>query len=142
MSQSKNTTTNFSNQLAKIAILLVMSLGLLWFLEDLSPVSIFEPDSIGWVLWFSYAKDLLLPFAFYFFICLGERWLKTWQIRALLAVAVPTLLEFGQLLNGPILIGRYMGSFDMLDILMYAIGVGLAVLVEQRVFSKWFKFWR
>jgi len=65
----------------KIVMLLVISLGLLWFSEQFSPITIFEPQSIGWVLWISYAKDLIQPFAFYFFICIGERWLKTCQAR-------------------------------------------------------------
>ena len=137
----RNPTKNINRSLAKSAVLLAISAGLFWFTEDFSPVKIFEPQSKGWVLWFSFAKDLILPFAFYFFVCLGEKWLKTWQVRALVAFAVPALLEFGQLLNGPMLLNRYMGSFDPLDLVMYAIGVGSAVIVEQKVFEKLFKFW-
>ena len=54
--------------------------------------------------------------------------------------AVPTLLVFGQFLYYQIFRGHYMGSFDPLDIVMYAISVGLAVIVEQRVFAKLLKF--
>ena len=57
----------------------------------------------------SYAKDLIQPFALYFFICLGERWLKTWQSRALLAFAIPTLLEIGQGLYYQFSPSRYIG---------------------------------
>ncbi len=91
----------------------------------------------------SYAKDLIQPFALYFFICLGERWLKTWRVRALLAFAIPLLLELGQAFyyRFPIPIHRYVGSFDLLDIVMYAISVGLAVIVERKVFAKLLKFW-
>jgi hypothetical protein len=127
--------------MAKTAILLVISLGLLWLVEDLVPVTIFEPQSTGWVLWFSYAKDLILPFAFYFFLCLGERWLTTWRVRALLAFAIPAILEFGQLLYYQVSSGRYVGSFDPLDILMYTVSVTLAVIVEQKVFARTLKFW-
>jgi hypothetical protein len=127
--------------MAKTVTLLMISLGLLWLMEDLVPVTIFEPQSTGWVLWFSYAKDITLPFAFYFFLCLGERWLKTWHARALVAFAIPTLLEFGQLLYYQVSSGDYVGSFDPLDILMYAISVGLAVIMEQKVFAKLLKFW-
>jgi hypothetical protein len=125
----------------KIAILSSISLGLLWFSEQFSPAAIFEPQSTGWVLWVSYAKDLIQPFAFYFFICLGERWLGTWRKRALLAFAIPTLMEFGQNLYYRVSSGHYVGAFDPLDIVMYAIGVGLAVVVEQKVFAKTLKFW-
>ena len=133
---------NIRTKLAKVAVLLVISLGLFWFLDRFSPVSIFEPQSSGWVLWVSYANDLILPFAFYFFLCLGERWLKTWQVRALVAFAIPTLIEFGQYFYYRVASGRYVGAFDPLDILMYAIGVGLAVLVEQLLFAKLLKFWQ
>lgn len=136
---------NSRMKLAKVAVLLVISLGLFWLLDRFSPASLFEPQSTSWELWVSYANDLILPFAFYFFLWLGERWLKTWQTRALLAFAIPTLMEFGQalypwLLAHQYLPARYVGAFDPLDILMYAIGVGLAVLVEQLVFTKQFKF--
>ena len=128
-------------QLAKAAVVLVISLGLLWFSEEISPANLFEPQSTGWVLWVSYAKDLLQPFALYFLICLAGKWLKTWQRRALLAFAVPTVIEFGQGLLQRVFVGYYVGAFDPMDILMYAIGVGLAAIVEQLVFAKLLKFW-
>ena len=134
--------TSIRPQLAKAAIVLIISLGLLWFSEQFSPAAIFEPQSIGWRLWVSYAKDLIQPFAFYFLLCLGERWLKSWQERALLAFVTPTLIEFCQDLYRRVLASQYIGSFDPLDILMYAIGVGLAVIVEQLVFAKLLKFWQ
>jgi hypothetical protein len=138
---SKNAAKNVSKPFAKIAILLVISLGLFWFSEDFSPAHLFEPQSTGWVLWISYAKDLIQPFALYFFICLGARWLKTWQVRVLLAFAIPTPLEFGQLLYYRVSTDHYVGSFDPMDIVIYAIGVSLAVVVERQVFAKMFKFW-
>ena len=124
------------DQLAKSAILLVVSIGLLIFAEMFSPISLFEPQSVGWKLWFSYAKDLILPFALYLLLCLGDRWLRTWRSRAAIAFAIPTILEFGQLLYYRVSAGLYVGSFDVLDIVMYAIGVGLAVLIEQRFLQK------
>lgn len=124
---------------AKAFILLIISLGLLWFTSDVPVFLLFEPESMGWKLWLSYANDLILPFAFYFFICLGERWLRTWQVRALLAFAIPLLLELRQALYHPI--GSYIGAFDPLDIVMYAISVGLAVIVERQVFARTLKFW-
>ncbi len=134
-----NIKKKFSRQLAKVAVLLIIALSLLWFSINFPFYRIFEPQSIGWVLWVSYAKDLIQPFAFYFLLCLADQWLNTWQKRALLALAVPTLLELRQALYHPI--GQYIGAFDLLDIVMYAIGVGLAVLLERKVFAKHIKFW-
>src|SRR5215213_3380648 len=139
---SENTTRkSLSRRVAKAAILLGISLGLLWFSVIFSPFLLFEPQSPGWLLWISYANDLMLPFAFYFFICLGERWLRTWQGRALFAFVIPTLLEIGQGLYYLFPTGRYVGSFDLMDIVMYAVSVGMAVLMEQKVLAKAFKFW-
>jgi hypothetical protein len=130
-----------SAKAAKAVILLVISLGLLWFTTDFSFFRIFESQSTGWVLWVSYAKDLILPFAFYFFLCLAERWLKTWQVRALIAFAIPTLIEIFQGLYYQFTPTRYVGSFDLLDILVYAVGVGLAIFIERKIFAKLLKFW-
>jgi hypothetical protein len=126
----------------KILILVVLSLGLFWFTEEFSPPMFFEPwQGILWRLWVGYARDLIQPFAFYLFLCLGERWLKDWLQRAWVAFSIPTLLEFGQYLYYQVSGSHYVGVFDPWDILMYATGVGLAVLVEQQVFAKWFEFW-
>ena len=127
---------------AKMVISLLIALGLYLFSINFPFYIVFEPQSAGWVLWVSYANDLLQPFAFYFLLCLGERWLKTWQIRALIALAIPILLEIGQGLYYQFSPRQYVGSFDPLDILMYSISVGLAVLMEQRVFARRLKFWR
>jgi hypothetical protein len=136
-----HTLTNVRGLLAKPVTLLVISLGLLWFSEGFSPARIFEPHGTPWKLWVSYAKDLIQPFAFYFFICLGERWLPTWRGRAFLAFAVPTLLEVGQRLYDRVSSGHDVGSFDPVDIVIYAVAVGLAVILDTRVFAKRFPFW-
>ena len=139
---SENTTRkSLSRRVAKAAILLGISLGLLWFSVVFPAFLLFEPQSPGWLLWISYANDLMLPFALYFFVCLGERWLRTWQGRALFAFVIPTLLEIGQGLYYLFPTGRYVGSFDPLDIVMYAVSIGMAVLMEQKVLAKAFKFW-
>lgn len=134
-----------SERLAKAFFLILISLGLYLFSVDFPFYAIFKPQSAGWIFWVSFANDLLQPFALYFFLCLGERWLKTWQVRALIAFAIPVLLEFGQLLYQLFYyrfpVAHYFGAFDPLDIVMYAISVGLAVLIERKVFAKFFKNW-
>jgi hypothetical protein len=139
--QKNSASKSFPSQMAKIIILLLISLGLYLFTNKFPFYAIFEPQSAGWVFWVSYASDLIQPFALYFFLCLGERWLKTWQVRALITLAVPVLLEFGQLFYYRFATGHYVGAFDPLDIVMYSISVGLAVVVEQKVFAKNLKFW-
>lgn len=141
MDQENSIRKNSAGQVAKAAILLAISLGLFFFSTSFPAFVVFEPQSTGWSLWVSYANDLILPFAFYFFICLTGQWLTSWQSRALLALTLPVLLEIGQGLYYQFSPTRYVGSFDPLDILMYAISVGLAVLLEQRVFAKLLKFW-
>ena len=139
--QENSASKSFPSQMAKIVILLLISLGLYTFSNSFPFYKIFAPQSTGWVLWVSYANDLIQPFALYFLLCLGERWLKTWQVRALIALAIPVLLEFGQMLYYQFAKDRYVGSFDPLDIVMYSLSVGLAVVVEQKVFAKALKFW-
>ena len=136
------TKKNATVPLAKVVVLLMITLGLLWFSMDFPFYRVFAPESAAWKLWVSYAKDLLQPFAFYFFLCLGERWLKTWQVRALIALAIPTILEFGQLFYYQIsTVPHYVGAFDPWDLVMYAVSVGLAVWIDQKVFANTFKFW-
>lgn len=127
--------------MAKAGILLVISLGLLWFTNNFPFYRVFEAQSTGWKLWASYANDLLQPFAFYFFLCLAERWLKMWQVRALIAFAIPTLIEIGQGLYYQIAPSRYVGSFDPMDILVYAVSIGLAIFIERKIFAKLLRFW-
>lgn len=132
---------NIRATVTKTAIILAISLILLWLAEEISPASLFEPQSLGWVLWVSYARNLILPFVLYLLICLGERWLKTWQWRALLAFAIPALIEFYQNLYYRFSPRTYVGAFDPMDLVMDAIGVGLAVLVEQQVLAKQLRVW-
>jgi len=153
----------------KMAFLLVLSLGFLWFSENFPVYRYFEPQSIGWIWWMSYAKDLIQPFAFYFFLCLADEVRRAiqkaehpgriqryliglcdtligdWRRRALLAFGLPSLLEFIQGVYHQVWATFqhslfYAGAFDPLDLLMYALGVALAVLVERQVFAKIFKF--
>ena len=145
----KNTVEkNIFWRLTKVVSLLIVLFGLYLFAVDFPFYKFFEPQSTGWILWVSYANDLIFAFAFYFFLCLGERWLKTWQIRAFIAFVIPTLFELGQLFYSQVFmetyasrLGLFIGSFDILDIVVQLIGVGLAVLVERHIFAKFFKNW-
>jgi hypothetical protein len=80
-------------------------------------------------LYYGYASDILLPLAAYFMLCLGEArqtflrgaWMKAAIVFAV-AAAAETLQGFGV----PAL-GR---TFDPLDFAMYAVGTGLALMLD------------
>jgi len=139
--QENRTEKSIFERLIKGFFLLLTSLGLYLFAIDFPIYVVFEPQSAGWIFWVSYANNLILPFAFYFFLCLGERWLKTWQVRALIAFATPVLVQLGQIFYYRLSVDGYIGTFDPWDILMELIAVAMAVLIERKVFAKLFKNW-
>lgn len=80
-------------------------------------------------LYYSYASDILIPFAMYFVLCLNERHvgvLADWRVKALVVLAAASGAEVLQGLGVPIL-GR---TFDPLDFVMFGIGVLVAVTVD------------
>ncbi|MCZ2122589.1 MAG: hypothetical protein LC108_10020 [Anaerolineales bacterium] len=132
---------------AKPASIAALLFCLYLFAVDFPFYKFLEPQSAGWFLWMSYANDFIFAFAFYFFLCLGERWLKTWQMRAGVAFIILTLLELAQLLYPISFVEAFImsplralfGNFDPFDIGAQTIGIGLAALVERHVFAKIFK---
>ncbi len=62
---------------------------------------------------------------------------------ALIALAVPVLLELGQLLyellSTRFPVAHYFGAFDPIDIVIYIISVGLVVLIERKILAKLLK---
>ena len=80
--------------------------------------------------YYSYASDILLPLAAYFVLCLSEPrlpLLRDWRAKAALVSGVASTAEVLQGFGVPAL-GR---TFDPLDLLMYAIGALLAVLLDK-----------
>jgi hypothetical protein len=83
-------------------------------------------------LYYSYASDVLLPFAMYFVLGLSERHLtalRDWRAKALVILAAASGAEVLQGLGVPML-GR---TFDPLDFVMYGVGVLLARVVDRVV---------
>ena len=81
-------------------------------------------------LYYSYASDVLLPFAMYFVLCLNERHLAVlgdWRAKALVILAAASGAEVLQGFGVPML-GR---TFDPLDFVMYPIGVLVALVVDR-----------
>jgi len=87
----------------------------------------------------SYLIDILLPFALYLLLTLfGTALFQDWIIKAILVFSTGLIVEISQYAGVPLL-GR---TFDPWDILMYAMGVGLAVFCDLLLFPSIFSFWR
>lgn len=88
----------------------------------------------------SYFSDLVMPFGFYFLMCLNEpHWplFRRWDTKAGAVFLMASTAETLQYLGVPLL-----GStFDPLDYAMYAIGAISAAIVDVQVFSRTLAFW-
>jgi len=76
----------------------------------------------------------------YFLLCMNEITiprLADWRVRALLVFAASSATEILQAF-GVYALGT---TYDPLDILMFAIGVLLAVFVDRIVFWRFLPFW-
>ena len=80
-----------------------------------------------------YMIDILLPFAMYLVLGVAnQRILRSAMARGLFVFAIGAITETLQYFGLP-LFGR---TFDVLDYLMFGIGIGLAVLFESFVLSR------
>ena len=85
-----------------------------------------------------YLLDILIPFGFYFLLCLNEfSLLRPWIVKNILLFGVASFVEIAQFFGAPIL-GR---TFDPVDYIMYEIGVILAAILDITVFSRILTFW-
>ena len=91
-------------------------------------------------LYYSYFSDFIIPFGAYFLISINDfqlPFLRSWKIKALIAFTAPTAAEICQYF-GLYVLGV---TFDTIDIVMYGLGVMLAVIVDTRIFPRVFGFW-
>ncbi|MDC0325525.1 hypothetical protein OAM01_02090 [bacterium] len=91
--------------------------------------------------YYSYASDLMLPFDTYFLLCMNEfqlGFLRKWYVKALIVFSVMTFSEILQLFG----VYFFGVTFDMVDILMYGIGVAFAALLDKQVFERFIPFWK
>ena len=89
----------------------------------------------------SYAGDFMIPFGAYFLLCMNEiqlQFLRKWFVKALIVFCVMTFSEIMQLF-GLYLFGV---TFDLVDILMYGIGVIVAVFFDKQIFERTLPFWK
>jgi len=97
-------------------------------------------DGQAFTLYYSFASDVLVPFGVYFLLFLCESAapaVRRWQIKAGIVFAGATATEVAQAFGAPIL-GQ---TFDPVDIVMFGVGVLLAVLVDIMVFRKLVPHW-
>jgi glycopeptide antibiotics resistance protein len=85
-----------------------------------------------------YLLDILVPFAFYFLLCLNEfTLLRHWIVKSILVFGVGASVEIAQFFGVPI----FGQTFDPVDFIMYGIGVLLAAILDTTVFPRIFEFW-
>jgi hypothetical protein len=93
-----------------------------------------------YICYYSFASDVMLPFGAYFFLCLNEpkiKFLQKWYVKALVVFGLMTFSEVMQAFNI-----YFLGvTFDPIDILMFAIGVGSAALIDVQVFARLIPNW-
>ena len=94
-----------------------------------------------YIYYYSFASDLILPFGAYFMLSMVEiqfRFLHKWFVKALIVFAVMTISEIMQIFGF-----YFFGvTFDILDILMFGIGVLIAVLIDKQIFERFLPHWK
>jgi len=88
-----------------------------------------------YILYYSYASDILVPIGFYFLLCLNDvqiRFFKKWYVKALIVFLLAAFTEIMQAF-GIYMLGE---TFDVMDILMFGIGVSVAAILDVQVFEK------
>ncbi|MBC8181969.1 hypothetical protein H8E88_12690 [candidate division KSB1 bacterium] len=63
--------------------------------------------------------------------------LRDWRVKSIIVFSVATTAEICQYF-GIYALGV---TFDLIDIIMYGVGVLMAVIVDRLVFTRIFKFW-
>jgi hypothetical protein len=94
----------------------------------------------SYVLYYSFASDIVLPFGSYFMLVMNEvtlKFLRKWEVKALIVFGAMTFSEVLQMFE----IYFFGVTFDPLDILMYAIGTLFAVIFDKLLFPKWLNNW-
>jgi len=85
-----------------------------------------------------YLLDILVPFGFYFLLCLSKfPLLKSWIVKSILVFGAASFTENAQFFGVPIF-GR---TFDPVDFVMFGMGVILAVIFDIIMFPRIFDFW-
>jgi len=95
----------------------------------------------SYLLYYSFASDMIIPFGMYFLLSINEiqiRFLRKWQTKAIIVFGISTFTEIMQAF-GIYFLGV---TFDLIDILMFGIGVTVAVLFDKQIFDRFIPFWK
>lgn len=90
--------------------------------------------------YYGYASDIMIPFAAYFFLSLNEirfRFLQKWYITALIVFGAMTFSEVMQYFG----IYFFGDTFDWIDILMFGVGVCVALGLDTFLLKKFVPYW-
>jgi hypothetical protein len=94
-----------------------------------------------YIYYYSFASDLILPIGSYFMLSMVEiqfRFLRNWFVKALIVFAVMTFSEIMQIFGF-----YFFGvTFDILDILMFGMGVLIAVLIDKQILERFIPHWK
>jgi hypothetical protein len=88
----------------------------------------------AYILYYSYASDIIIPIGVYFLLCMNDmqiQILEKWYVKALGVFILATFIEIMQAF-GIYLVGI---TFDVIDIVMFGIGVLIAVFLDKIVFE-------
>lgn len=94
-----------------------------------------------YILYYSYASDLIIPFGFYFLLVMNEtqiRLLQKWSVKTAIVFGVATFTEIMQAFDFYV----FGVTFDMYDILMFAIGTVIAVIFDQQILKRFVPHWK
>lgn len=94
-----------------------------------------------YVLYQSYFADIFLPFGFYFLLFLVQfqhSIFEKWWVKGLSVFILCATSEILQYF-GIFALARI---FDPIDFIMYGVGVGLAVIADTQIFSRFLSFWK
>ena len=119
--------------LVAISILLIIALIHVFRLGNF-----FEGDAR--IYYYSYASDIIIPFGVYFLLCINEiqiKILKPWYIKAGIVFCFATFSEILQRFD----ISFLGETFDVFDILAYAMGTLFAAIFEKMICNKYIPYW-
>lgn len=92
------------------------------------------------IFYYSYFADVIIPFGFYFLLFLTQSRhsvFKKWQVKSLSIFILCAISEILQFFG----IYAFARVFDLLDFVMYGIGVLIAAFVDRILFTKYLPFW-
>ena len=132
MIRTQNTTTRSAFKIGVI-ILILLPIALLHFVTGSHYRGPFPLFVNGYLI------DILLPFGFYFLLCLNNfSFLDAWFVKGFLVFAAAAAVESAQYSGLPI----FGSTFDPWDFAAYGLGVLLATIVDTIIFPRLFPFWR